>query len=60
LLWLPTYAAHRANPVERIWGLLKDAVAADRLEGDLTALVAHIRRFCAELAPYPVKPPVAA
>jgi transposase len=60
LLWLPTYAAHQANPVERLWGLLKSAVAADRLEGDLATLVGHARRFCAELAPHPVKPPAAA
>ena len=33
LLWLPKYAAHETNPVERIWGLMKSAVAADRLAG---------------------------
>lgn len=60
LLWLPTYAAHEVNPVERIWGLLKGDIAADRLEGDLATLVGHARRFCAELAPHPVKPPAAA
>jgi transposase len=60
LLWLPTYAAHEANPVERIWGLLKSDVAADRLEGSLATLVGHARRFCVELAPHPVKPPLAA
>ena len=60
LLWLPTYSAHEANPVERLWGLLKGAVAADRLEGDLATLVGHARRFCAELGPHPVKQPVAA
>jgi transposase len=60
LLWLPTYAAHEANPVERIWGLLKSDVAADRLEGNLATLVGHARQFCAELAPHPVKQPAAA
>ena len=60
LLWLPTYAAHESNPVERLWGLLKSDVAADRLEGNLATLVGHARRFCAELAPHPVKLPVAA
>jgi transposase len=60
LLWLPTYAAHEVNPVERIWGLLTSDVAADRLEGNLATLVGHARRFCAELAPHPVKPPDAA
>lgn len=55
LLWLPTYAAHEMNPIERIWGLLKSDVAADRLEGNLATLVGHARRFCTELAPHPVK-----
>jgi transposase len=59
-LWLPTYAAHESNPVERIWGLLKSEVAADRLEGNLAALVGQARRFCAELAPHPVKRPAVA
>ena len=49
LLWLPKYAAHEVNPVERIWGRSKSAVAADRLEGNLATLVGHARRFCAEL-----------
>jgi len=60
LLRWPTYAAHEVNPVERIWGLLKSAGAADRLEGHLATLLAHARRCCAELAPHPVKLPAAA
>jgi transposase len=60
LLWLPTYAAHEANPVERIWGRLKSDVAADRLEADFATLVGFARRFCAELQPQPVKQPMAA
>jgi DDE superfamily endonuclease/Winged helix-turn helix len=59
-LRLPTYAAHRDNPAERIWGLMKDAVAADRLEGSITDLVLAARRFFKELAPHPVKLPLAA
>jgi transposase len=59
-LRLPTYAAHRANPAERIWGLLKDAVAADRLEGASTDLVLTARRFFTEIAPHPVQLPLAA
>lgn len=23
VLWLPTYAAHEVNPIERIWGLIR-------------------------------------
>ena len=60
LLWLPKYAAHETNPAERIWGLLKDAVAANRLAGSMDALVAAARRFFRDLAPHPVALPDAA
>jgi transposase len=60
VLWVPTYAAHEANPVERIWGLMKSAVAADRLAGSSEELAAAARRFFTELAPHPVKLPIAA
>ena len=60
VLWLPKYAAHEVNPVERIWGLMKSAVAADRLAGTIEELTAASRRFFADLAPHPVKLPSAA
>ena len=60
VLWLPRYAAHEANPAERIWGLMKDEVAANRLAGDLDLLVAAARRFFRELQPHPVALPEAA
>jgi len=60
LLWLPKYAAHETNPVERIWGLMKSAVAADRLAGSIDELTASARRFFTDLAPHPVKLPNAA
>jgi len=60
VLWLPKYAGHEANPVERIWGLMKSAVAADRLAGSIDELAAAARRFFTELAPHPVKVPTAA
>lgn len=60
LLWLPKYAAHEINPAERIWGLMKSAVAADRLAGSMDELVAAVRRFFTDLAPHPVKLPIAA
>jgi transposase len=47
LLWLPKYSAHEHNPIERVWGLLKDAVAANRLAGSIDALVAEAHRFLA-------------
>jgi hypothetical protein len=61
LLWLPKYAAHEHNPIERVWGLLKDAVAAYRLHGSIEALVSEAARFFATRhfqAPHP--PSVAA
>lgn len=54
VLWLPKYAAHEHNPVERIWGLMKDDVAANRLAGSIEALTQEARRFFADLAPHPV------
>lgn len=47
VLWLPKYSAHEHNPIERVWGLLKDAVAANRLAGSIDALVAEAHRFFA-------------
>jgi transposase len=56
LLWLPKYSAHEHNPIERVWGLVKDAVAANRLHGTIEALVATAGRFLETTtftAPYP-------
>jgi transposase len=55
ILWLPKYAAHDANPVERIWGLMKAKVAANRLSGNINELTDTARRYFAELAPHPVR-----
>lgn len=54
ICWLPKYAAHAANPVERVWGLMKDAVAANRLAGSLAELTLAARRCFAALPPHPV------
>ena len=57
LLWLPKYSAHEHNPIERVWGLLKDAVAANRLAGSMDVLVDEAHRFFARAtftAPYPL------
>ncbi len=56
LLWLPKYSAHEHNPIERIWGLLKDKVAANRLHGSIDVLAVEAERYLAETrfpAPYP-------
>ena len=50
LLWLPKYSAHEHNPIERAWGLLKDAVAANRLHGSIEELIAVADRFLATTA----------
>lgn len=65
LLWLPKYSAHEHNPIERVWGLLKDAVAANRLAGSMDALVAEAHRFFARASfiashPFPTPLPLAA
>lgn len=60
VLWLPTYAAHEVNPVERIWGLMKADVAAHRLAGRIEEWAAKARRFFADLAAHPVNLPLAA
>jgi transposase len=44
-LWLPKYSAHEHNPIERVWGLMKDAVAANRLHGSIDRLVEEAHRF---------------
>jgi transposase len=60
ILWLPKYAGHEDNPAERIWGLMKDKVAANRLAGSIEQLVAAARRFFTALPPHPAALPVAA
>jgi transposase len=45
LLFLPSYAGHRENPVEKVWWRLKQQVAANRLYDDLDALVHAVRQF---------------
>jgi transposase len=49
LLWLPKYTAHEENPVERVWGLMKNAIAANRLYGSIDQLADAARRFFRDL-----------
>ena len=51
LLFLPTYAGHEHNPVEKIWWRLKGQVAANRLHASLDALDAAVRAFFRDLSP---------
>jgi transposase len=48
LRWLPKYTAHEHNPVERVWGLVKAHVAANRLYGSIEALAAAAERYLGE------------
>jgi transposase len=54
LVWLPKYTAHEHNPIERVWGLLKAAVAANRLHGSIDLLAAEADRY---LTQTPFQPP---
>ncbi|HEV2425384.1 MAG TPA: IS630 family transposase [Terriglobia bacterium] len=54
VLWLPCYAAHEANPVERIWGLLKNAIAANRLCRCIDELVNAADRYFRDMPAHPV------
>jgi transposase len=60
LFWLPKYSGHEDNPTERIWGLMKDTIAANRLAGRIDTLVIAANRFFNELSPHPVTLPEAA
>lgn len=60
LLYLPTYTAHRENPVEKIWWRLKSQVAANRLHPDIDALVDCVHDFFASFTPQAARQLVAA
>lgn len=61
LLFLPRYSGHQFNPVERLWGLMKEKVAANRLAGSIEALTEAARRFFREeIGLHPVPLPEAA
>jgi len=47
LVYLPTYSGHRLNPVERVWHVLKDNIAADRSFQTLAELDKAIHRHFA-------------
>lgn len=52
LLYLPTYAGHRENPVEKVWWRLKGQIAANRLHQDIDALVGSVHDFFASFTPH--------
>jgi transposase len=50
MVWLPKYSAHTHNPIERVWGQMKTAVAANRLHGSIELLVAAATTYLHETA----------
>jgi transposase len=51
LIYLPSYAGHELNPIEKVWWYLKPKVAANRGFKRLADLDACIRRHCDALTP---------
>ena len=45
LCFLPAYAGHRENPVEKVWWRMKQQVTANRLYGDVEKLAAAVDAF---------------
>lgn len=50
LVWLP-FGSPKLNPIERIWGKLKDRIAANRWRGTLAVLRKAAEEFLASLTP---------
>lgn len=50
LVWLP-FGSPKLNPIERIWGKLKDRIAANRWHGTLAALRKAAEEFFSTLTP---------
>jgi transposase len=48
LLYLPTYSGHQLNPVEKVWGVLKDHIAANRCFKSLAQLDQAMQRHFAD------------
>jgi transposase len=51
LLYRPADSGQRHNPVEKVWGRLKDQLAATRLHGAIDVLVAAIHGFFTTFTP---------
>lgn len=54
VLWMPRDGANEVIPAERIWGLLKTRVAANRVAGSIEAFTQKAHRFVIALEPHPV------
>jgi transposase len=51
LAYLPKYAAHRENPIEKLWWDLKGSVVANRCWSSMDQLIAAVNRYFDQLTP---------
>lgn len=51
LLYLPKYAAHRDNPIEKLWWHLKGYAAANRCCRSMSELLEVVERYFSQLTP---------
>lgn len=51
LLYLPKYAAHRDNPIEKLWWHLKAYAAANRCCRSMSELLEAVERYFGQLTP---------
>lgn len=51
LCFLPCYAGHRENPVEKVWWRMKQQVTANRLYGDVDKLTDAVTHFFTAFTP---------
>jgi transposase len=51
LLYLPKYAAHRDNPIEKLWWPLKGDAAANRCCNSMSELIAVVERYFSHMTP---------
>jgi transposase len=51
LIYLPKYAVHRDNPIEKLWWQLKGQVTANRCCGSIQELLTVVKRYFTQLTP---------
>jgi transposase len=51
LIYLPKYAAHRDNPIEKLWWHLKGYAAANRCCRSMSELIAVVERYFSQMTP---------
>ena len=51
LVYLPKYAAHRDNPIEKLWWHMKGNAAANRCCRSMSELIEAIERYLSQMTP---------